>query len=181
MRDRRERLTPAESRFCAERIAERLLGIPEISAIRNIALYSPIRGEVCTEACYARLRRIAESVYFPRVPDSGAGPIEFVRIDDWQQLTRGYAGILEPPATFPAAGLGEIGAMVIPGLAYDLHGNRLGWGKGFYDRVLKNYAGLRIGLGYDFQLLDQIPATEQDERMHLVISEKRVVAPGALG
>jgi len=181
MRDRRERLSPVESRFCAERIAERLLKLPEIISVRSIALYSPIRGEVSTEPAYSQLRRGVEAIYFPRVPDSGTGPIEFVRINDWQQLIRGYAGILEPPPSFPAAPIDEIGAMVIPGLAFDIHGQRLGWGKGFYDRVLKKYSGIRVGLGYDFQLLDQIPSGVHDEPMAFVITEKRVVSTGGIG
>jgi 5-formyltetrahydrofolate cyclo-ligase len=174
MLDRRGRLDIDQAQAAAEQIALRLLQRPEIASAEAIGLYSAFRGEVSTRTCFERLREKTARLYLPRVRED-AGRVEFVRVEDWKQLTRGYNGIWEPEATLPATDLQDIGVLVVPGVAFDLRGYRLGWGKGFYDRALHRYAGARIGLAYDFQILERIPAGPVDERVDIVISEARVI------
>lgn len=65
----------------------------------------------------------------------------------------------------------EIEMVVVPAVAYDRRGNRLGRGKGFYDRLLKNTRAAKVGIGYDFQLIDEVPAEPHDVSMDIVITQ----------
>ncbi len=175
MLERRERLDPAQAEDCASRIARRLLNRSEVAEALDIGIYSPVRGEVGTKDCYEGLKKRPVRIYLPRIITVPRINLEFVRIDDWGQLVKGYAGILEPEAGLPATPLAQISLLVVPGVAFDLQGDRLGWGKGFYDRVLWRFRGVRIGLAYDFQILEKIPTVASDEKVNLVISELREV------
>lgn len=172
MQDRRARLNAEETSELGSKIAHNLLKRPELTGIPKIGIYSAIRGEVPTEPLFSLLRRQA-SLHYPRI--NPGRELEFAPIDDFKQLCRGFSGILEPDVSIPATPLEQLGLLVIPGLAFDLAGNRIGWGQGFYDRILRNYQGLRFALAYDFQVLDQIPANADDEKMDLIITEARAI------
>ncbi len=173
MLDRRARLNSREIAAKARAISKNLLARPEIFGALDIALYCAVRGEVPTLECYRKLRARAGRIYFPRV--KGKTGLEFVKVDHEGQLKKGAFDVLEPEPNLKAAALKNIQAMVIPGVAFDIHGHRLGWGKGFYDRLLKGFKGSRIALAYDFQILEEIPATKRDARVDVIISESRIV------
>lgn len=69
----------------------------------------------------------------------------------------------------------EIELIIVPAVAYDRRGNRLGRGKGFYDRLLQSTKATKIGVGYDFQLLDELPTEEHDVPMDFVITQSTVI------
>lgn len=69
----------------------------------------------------------------------------------------------------------EIELIVVPAVAYDRAGNRLGRGKGFYDRLLQSTAATKIGIGYDFQLLDELPVEQHDVPMDIVITQRHYI------
>lgn len=173
MIDRRLRLGAGVAEEAARAIGQRLLNVGALGTARAVGLYGPIRGEVPVRECFTALRRKAMAIYFPRVAEETR--LEFARIDAWEQLVRGYRGICEPDPSLPAVPIRELDVLVIPGVAFDLEGRRLGWGKGFYDRALRGYRGFRIGLAYDFQILESLPEDPHDERVDAVISEKRLI------
>jgi 5-formyltetrahydrofolate cyclo-ligase len=70
---------------------------------------------------------------------------------------------------------GKIDAIIVPGLAFDLNKNRLGRGKGCYDKYLKNYNGIKIGLCKEMQIIDEVPVEEHDVKMDYIVTEKRVI------
>ena len=69
----------------------------------------------------------------------------------------------------------EIELIVVPAVAYDRAGNRLGRGKGFYDRLLSTTRASKIGVGYEFQLLDSLPAEEHDVPMDMIITQNTTI------
>ncbi|MDE6843571.1 MAG: 5-formyltetrahydrofolate cyclo-ligase, partial [Muribaculaceae bacterium] len=69
----------------------------------------------------------------------------------------------------------QIEMMVIPGVAFDRRGNRMGRGKGFYDRLLQTAKATKIGVGYEFQLMDEIPTEEHDVPMDIVITQSGTI------
>jgi 5-formyltetrahydrofolate cyclo-ligase len=80
----------------------------------------------------------------------------------------------------PAAGCAEIppdkfDLILVPGMAFDLRGNRLGRGQGFYDRLLENCGGAKCGVGYDFQLLETIPSEPHDAKVGFILTPRRCV------
>ncbi|MDY6820571.1 MAG: 5-formyltetrahydrofolate cyclo-ligase [Deferribacterota bacterium] len=97
----------------------------------------------------------------------------FGRVFDFSELALSKYGILEPKNR---SNVDQVDVIVVPGLAYDIRGNRLGRGAGFYDKVLKNLkVKFRIAFAYDFQVLDSIPADDLDERVDFVITEKKII------
>lgn len=86
------------------------------------------------------------------------------------------AGYLQPPATAPQLPLGSVDAVLLPGLAYDGSGTRLGYGGGFYDRLLPGYAGLLVGVVWSALLLPELPGEAHDVRVGWLATERGVSA-----
>lgn len=162
----------ARQRSSAETsIAEHLLAIPELRAATTVLSYTPIRGEVDISPAITHLREDGVTIALPRVEDNGAlsARIHFVG----QPLVPGAFGVPEP--TSDSIGWDRVDAALVPGLAFDRQGNRLGYGGGFFDRALANYAGLKIGIAFECQLLDHVPAEPHDIAMDLVVTESGVL------
>lgn len=170
MMQRRASLSSDQVASLSVAIADRFLDVPELEQIESIALYAPIRNEVETKGLFSHLSS-QKRVLYPRVKGER---LEFVPVRSLADLSQGSYGVLEPEEG-DQEDLGEIGAVVLPGVAFDLRGERIGFGKGFYDRTLAHYRGVKIGLGYDFQVLPEIPRDDHDVFCHLVITEKRTV------
>lgn len=99
-----------------------------------------------------------------------------LKIDSMLQLNEsGAFGILEPSLECDDIS-GEVDLIIIPGLAFDIKGNRLGYGGGFYDRFLSKYPNCkRVALCYDFQILEEVPHEFFDEKVQVIISEERII------
>lgn len=150
---------------------ERFLQTPEFTASTVLGLYSPVRNEVFTEEIFTVARRSGKMVAYPRV--RGA-LLEFVAVMEREELVSGAFGILEPGGT-QAVPLAALDLIVVPGVAFDLGGHRLGYGKGYYDRFLHERRGHLAGLCFDFQLVGTLPAESHDVRMDMVVTEDRTL------
>jgi 5-formyltetrahydrofolate cyclo-ligase len=170
---------PTEVARAAANAASRIfIGRPEIAKVRSIALYSPIRDELSTQPLTIELVRRGLRLAFPRVIDSHHLALHWVvKLDE---LAAGTWGIHEPVASMPVANPGEIDLFVVPALAFDATGNRLGWGRGHYDTTLADHPdAIRVGYAYDQQLLDKVPASTSDAPMDLIVTETRAVVCSA--
>lgn len=148
-----------------------------------VALYAAIDQEVLTEPLFVQLRDEGVTVVLPRV--RGRGPeLDFYEVRDWRSLRPSALRIPEPAGEGAPVPPGSFDLAVIPGVAFDRSGGRLGYGMGCYDRVLP---ALRrgvpsVGLAYDFQLLDRVPREAHDLVLTHVISESEIVpAPTRAG
>jgi 5-formyltetrahydrofolate cyclo-ligase len=103
--------------------------------------------------------------------------LELIQIEAATEFSLGRFGILEPTGEKRMAVRDQKELVVfVPGVAFDLHGNRLGWGKGWYDRVIEELGGvILVALAYDFQIVDEVPAEEWDQKVHYVITERSIV------
>lgn len=171
MKSLREALSSDQVKRWSDDIAQRLLDASLFSCPANIALYASIHQEVLTEGIFTRLKQMGCRIMFPRALRD---TLNFVEVSSWDDLKPGSWRIPEPKLG-SVVNLEDIEAVLIPGLAFDEAGNRLGFGKGFYDRSLRNYAGLKIGLGYDFQVLPAIPRADHDLVCDVIVTEKRLV------
>jgi 5-formyltetrahydrofolate cyclo-ligase len=97
---------------------------------------------------------------------------DMVWLDDLNKVTSGKHGVREP-ITDETAWLYEVDFILVPGVAFDLTGGRLGHGLGYYDRLLTGVSAPKIGVAFDFQLVDSLPLTEQDIRMDGIVTESR--------
>lgn len=154
-------------------IQRRLLETAEFQDAAAVALYSPILNEVFTEELFRTARQMGKQVAYPRV---NGGKLEFVVTTGAEELRPGAFNVLEPTGeeTIPFEALEMV---VVPGVAFDQYGHRLGYGKGFYDRVLcrKEEGRVLVGLCFELQLVCVLPAEVHDVAMDLLITEERVL------
>jgi len=168
---RRQHLAAATCLSCSLAAQQRLVLAPEFVAAKVVALYSPVRNEVFTEDIFTAARRSGKTVTYPRV----RGPLlDFVEVAERNELVPGAYGILEPRGS-QVVPLAELELIVVPGVAFDLAGHRLGYGKGYYDRFLHERKGRLAGLCFDFQLVERLPAEAHDVQMHMVVTEQRTL------
>ncbi len=154
-------------------ISDNLYSLESFKLSKRIALYSPILNEVRTESIFFNAIQTEKEVYFPRVNGSS---LDFHRVHNLEQLKPSKFGVLEPEITSFKAHIKEIDVFIIPGLAFDSFGNRLGYGKGYYDRALIDITEEnKIGLCYSFQIFDSVPSNENDRRVGTIITEKDIV------
>lgn len=99
---------------------------------------------------------------------------EMVWLDDVKNVTTGRHGVREPLADDPAW-LYEVDFILVPGVAFDLNGGRLGHGLGYYDRLLSGVAAPKIGLAFDFQIVETVPVSDQDVKMDGILTESRAI------
>lgn len=177
MLSRRKCLGTAACMSLSLRIQQRLMATAEYLAADTLALYSPILNEVFTEEIFHDAIRRGKRAVYPRVGETG---LEFVQVQSRRELRRGAFGILEPSGVDPVP-LREIGLLVVPGVAFDRAGYRLGYGKGFYDRALhrREERGSLVGLGFEFQLISMLPTETHDVRMDLIVTEDRILGFGS--
>ncbi|NJC89133.1 MAG: 5-formyltetrahydrofolate cyclo-ligase [Desulfuromonas sp.] len=154
-------------------IQERFLDSSVYRQAGSIGLYSPVMNEVQTELVARRCLADGKRLAYPRVEGETLG---FVEVFGSVQMAPGAFGILEPTGerSIPCA---ELDLLVVPGVAFDLVGNRLGYGKGFYDRALAvRLPGLeRVGFAYEFQVVEQLPAAAHDCRLTRLVTELRTL------
>lgn len=190
LRARREALTVKQAREASRQSAAVAWRLSELRRAHTLALYAPFRGEldplVWLDCAPARARQVVlprthrrpPRLSFHRVssPTVGLGaPGASERIK--KRLHRGAYGILEP--TGPEIELQWLDLVVVPALAYDRQGRRLGYGGGYYDRTLAGLRRLRplcvVGVGYDWQLVDELPSEPHDQPVDMIVTPSRVV------
>ena len=171
----RSLLSRSESLARSRLIQARVLQFPPYLLSRSVALYNPIQNEVETGAIRDHALVTGKNVFFPRfgLKDS----LELIKIGSATEFSQGRFGILEPTGERRVAGRDQEELVVfVPGVAFDLRGNRLGRGKGWYDRLIKELGeATLVAIAYDFQIVDEVPAEEWDQRVHYVITERSVV------
>jgi 5-formyltetrahydrofolate cyclo-ligase len=172
MAAQRQALPRERAAAAGEALAAGLAELRELRAARRIALYAAAGGEMPT----APLLRLALgrglAVLWPRL---AGGSLEFAACSA-AALVRGAFGVAEPPRALPAEALGPGDLVVLPALALDAAGRRLGRGGGHYDRAFAGVGAdgpFRVGVGYDFQLVDEVPADVEDGRVDMVATETR--------
>ena len=174
---KRTDLTEADLAARSRAIQDRLMATNEFKKAGTIALYHPIRKEADTGALFRHARETGRVVLFPMVSDRKNRRLVFCRVESGSDLKPGNFGIMEPCDAGKMCGIETIDLFVVPGVAFDLRGRRLGYGHGYYDRVLEKRAkgSTAAGLAFDFQIIDKLPANKNDAIMDIVISEKRTI------
>ena len=178
-RRRRDALSVAEAADKSRLIQERVLQFAPYVFCRAVALYSSTHNEVATEGIRDHALKEGKKVFYPRV--AGDTSHDFVELKRAGELRPGPYGILEPNGEASMTQRDEKGLVVfVPALAFDLQGNRLGRGKGWYDRALSRLgAGVTLaGLAYEFQIFERLPAERWDCKVDHIITESRVVDCG---
>ena len=167
----RAALSSEERVAASARIVARLLALPELRAASTVAVYAPVRDEVDVGGLIAPLHTAGARTLFPRVRGS---ELDLVAATDLRNLQLGYRGVREPSG--PAIDPSVVDVAVVPGLAFDPRGGRLGSGGGHYDRLLARLPTevVRIGVGFTCQVVPLVPRQTHDQPVQLVVTETAV-------
>jgi len=163
-------LEPEICRAAALALAENLLALPELAIATVVLAYGATPEEIDPAPAVERLRSCGATIVFPRIEAPGVLGLHMV--DSSTELVAGPFGLTEPTADAPRVEPRDIDAVVVPGVAFDERCWRLGYGGGYYDRLLPLLRDdcARIGVAYDEQVLEAIPAQEHDVRLHVVVT-----------
>jgi 5-formyltetrahydrofolate cyclo-ligase len=169
-------LTPAEVRARSAAIWERLSVLPEFAGAVRLLVYVSRGAEVDTHGLIRQLLALGRQVCVPWFDPRRQRYIASAVHDFGAELAAGRFGILEPraEAVRPVAG-DQIEAVLVPGLAFDGTGNRLGRGMGYFDSLLRETRGKKIALAYEFQVLSEVPAEAHDVRVDFIVTETRTM------
>jgi 5-formyltetrahydrofolate cyclo-ligase len=168
-------LDPASCSRAAQSLADSLGSLPEVVIARTVLAYGATPEEIDPAIAVERLRSCGVTIAYPRIEAPGVLGLHVV--DDESELVRGPFGLTQPTEKAPRIQAREIDAVIVPGVAFDANGWRLGYGGGYYDRLLPVLRDdcARIGVAYDEQVLESIPAQEHDVRMHVVVTPTRIL------
>lgn len=171
---RRNLLSKSEVNNLSKLISDRFASLPVFKESKNIAIYSPINNEVDTAGLFRTLLENGKSSFFPKIVNN---ELYFHKISKPEELEYGSFGIPEPGGSADLTGINEIDLFIVPGLGFDNKGSRIGYGKGFYDRALKDVSSSKIyAFCYSFQILNNVPTSENDKRVGFIVSESGVVS-----
>lgn len=175
------RALPPDERAVAEaEIARRVWTVPEIAGARSLLLYASLPEEVATDAIADEARRRGIVLVYPRCLVDRTMTLHAV--DSADALRPGRYGIREPDAdACPIRRVEDVDAALIPGLAWDRGGHRLGRGAGYYDRLLADAAwrGFRCGLFFAAQEAPAVPHDAWDIPLDAILTDRELVRPAA--
>lgn len=177
--DMRKNQPPNEAAFKSMVIQKAVAKHPAFVEAGEALLYMAANGEVSTGALLEELLLRDARILLPRCEPGKNGSMHLASIDCTSQLATGSYGIQEPCPTRcePVEDFSPDVAL-IPGVGFDRAGTRLGYGGGYYDRLLANPAfaeTVLIGLAYDFQIIDELPRDPWDAPVHFLITESTII------
>ena len=158
----------------SRRIAEMLVSMPLYDGTDILLTYVNYQSEVDTTDLVNKALADGKRVFAPKV--SGE-TMEFYQLTGMEDLQEGYKGIREPVCgkMFDAETVKGQMLMLMPGAVFDEECHRIGYGKGFYDRLLTQISATKIGVAYHFQIVDDIPVEPHDVPVDMVITDKAVI------
>lgn len=175
VRAARRAITPEVRSQAARAVAERVLGLPEVHDAHAVLLYGASPEELEPLPIEEALRERGVRIAYPRVVGRQALALHWVQ--DREQLVRGSFGLLEPSADAEAALPSAIDAIIVPGIAFDEGGARVGYGGGYYDSLLGGACeGVpSIGVAFDEQVVTGVPCEERDRRVDVLVTPTRTI------
>ncbi|WP_295296151.1 5-formyltetrahydrofolate cyclo-ligase [uncultured Brachyspira sp.] len=163
-----------ESRAIA--ITNKFFSIVDINKFREVCLYIDFANEVPTKNIIEKLLNKNIKVSVPYIIDDHNMKLKYIEDYNKDINFNTKFGNGEPFLHCKDCNIEEISMFIIPALGFDEHCNRIGFGRGYYDNILKeNRNALRIGLSYDYQILPILPKDDNDEILDIIISENKVI------
>jgi 5-formyltetrahydrofolate cyclo-ligase len=148
---------------------------PQLQSAHTILFYAPLADELDVWPLLEKLLKTSKVCALPAFDETtqfySARRIMNLETD----IFTGKFGVSEPGLECAEIPLDQFDLVLAPGMAFDFTGNRLGRGKGFYDRILAKASGIKCGVAYDFQLLESVPAEAHDEQVTFVFTPSRCV------
>ncbi len=173
--ERRDLLSEDERSTKSERIVERVLALPEVGAAGTVMAFWSFGSEVQTSALIEQLHGSGTRVVLPRIAE---GELEAVAYAPGDPVTATSFGAMEPAGAdvVPAE---DVDVVIVPGVAFDRRGGRVGYGGGFYDRLFSRAPAVpAVAVAFAVQLVDEVPQGRSDSRVDVIVTEDEVIRPG---
>ena len=174
MRKKRSSLSDKEINEKSKEIEKKLFSLDKFLSAKTVMIYMSAFGEVRTDAIIERLISDKKKVVVP-ITHTDTETLTLSYINSMDDFTKGAYGIREP-SSINECNVSDIDAILVPGIAFDVKGNRIGFGKGYYDKLLSESEAIKIALCYDFQIVQEIDADEHDIPMDMIITEERIIS-----
>jgi 5-formyltetrahydrofolate cyclo-ligase len=171
----RKDVAAADSARAGQAAAGTLMDLELARRAERIALYAALPYELPTRPLFDAVVEKNGAALLPRTADPLG--LEFFAVARWEDLRPGTFGVLEPRNDGTAVRLMPGDLVVVPGVAFDEDGYRLGHGKGYYDRAFAAELGdapTLVGFGYEFQIVDAVPHDHRDRQMDAIVTDRKV-------
>lgn len=174
----RRSLSAEQVESLSARIQNSLMALPEFLEAGAVASYAAKGDEVQTQKIMRSALSSGKRLLVPRTDPSSLS-LRFCEVRSLDQLAPGYFGILEPPLASRAVPLSESQLVIVPVVAWDDAGQRVGYGKGYFDRELRSRGrAAAAGLAFESQRRDRLPAAPSDVPLDIIVTERRVLRFG---
>jgi len=152
-------------------ITQRIARLSAFKKAKQVMFYLPIKGEVNLEGLFEKYRS-QKNFILPKVSKK---TLKLFFIRNLEETSAGAFKIREPKAGLKKALPEDIECILVPGIVFGYDGHRIGYGKGFYDRLLKKTNSTKIGVAYNFQMVKNIPGESHDVPMNMIVTEKGII------
>lgn len=169
---KRDSLNQNEKNIYDKKIIEYFIGLEQYEKAKDICIYVNFKSEINTKAIIEIALRDGKTIYAPRIKKNR--DMEFIKIKSLGDLEKNKMGILEPKLNLIES-VKKVDINILPGLAFDLKGGRIGYGGGYYDRYFQNIDCLNISLCYAIQIIEKIPMEKHDIKYDYLICEKGIL------
>ncbi len=172
--EKRKSLDKVEKAKWDKIISEKIIKSDCFKKAEQVLVFSSTDDEFDTRYIIERCRESYKRVFYPRCIDKD-GNMSFFKVDSVGDLTFGSFGILEPKETCKKYIPQENDLVIVPCLSADRQKNRIGYGKGYYDRFLKDFNGVSVSPCYDILLEDEIQTDKYDMQINIIVTDKEVI------
>ncbi len=172
--EERQRLSQEERERLSSKIVNRVANLPYFKEAKRVLLFCPHKGEPDITPLFSLVWEEGKTLILPKV---NGDELKLLAVERETRLDVGAFCLMEPQE-------GEeveperVDFSLIPGVLFDKYGYRIGYGKGYYDRLLRRLGGIRVGVCYEFQVLEEVPRDSWDIPVDLVITEEKIYKGG---
>ena len=157
-------------------ICDKICSLASFRFAGTVLLYSPIGSEIDLTPVAIRALELGKKIAFP-ICDTERRVMTFKYVSALDELKVGSYSIPEPDKDSPSFVGGQNALCIVPALAFDKGGYRLGYGGGYYDKFLKTFSGVSLGVAYDSLITDKLPRGVYDMPVSIILTERRNIVP----
>ena len=174
----REAMPPAARSAASRAIIDKVCGLPQYAEATVVLTYMGFGSEIETQSFFERIIADGKIAVLPRV-DRASQTLMLHAARSTSDLLTGKWGIREPGADAPQVSINEVDFLLMPGVAFDRFGNRLGYGRGYYDKllVIADPALTRVAAAFSCQIVEAVPVGPNDQRIDSIITESEIIKP----
>lgn len=172
----RDTILPAARTAASHAILEKVCALPQYLQAKVVLTYMGFGSEIETQSFFERIIADGKIAVLPRV-DRGTQTLNLHSARGMSELQTSKWGIREPALDAPMVSINAINFVLMPGVAFDRSGNRLGYGRGYYDKLIAaaNPALARVAAGFSGQIVDKVPVGSHDQKIHSIITENEII------